>query len=279
MLPSGGSLFLSPDILAFRARAASPKAGESRFAQGNYSGHLSNLGEPLVLRDASGNEVASTTTPADPTDAQRFLVISEIMYHPADPNPDAEFIELLNTSDTVTLDLGGVAFTEGIDYTFPAGTTLAPGGRTVVHFADFLNGSRLANGGETLKLEDADGSTIREFAYNDTAPWPTTPDGGGPSLVLIAPGIIPEHGDPANWRPSTTFGGNPGGADHVPYSGGDLLDYALPGTPVVRRRIGGFELEYGINIGADAVSVAVETSTDLSGWMVARDPTSGGGAA
>ena len=135
VLPSNGSLFLSPDLLAFRARQTSPKAGESRFAQGNYSGHLSNLGEELIVRDASGEVVVMATTPVDPSDAQRYLVVSEVMYHPADPTPDDEFVELLNTSDSVALDLSGVRFTAGIDYAFPDGTTLDPGnaGRSEFH--------------------------------------------------------------------------------------------------------------------------------------------------
>ena len=33
-------------------------------------------------------------------------------------------------------------------------------------------GGALSNGGETLKLEDADNGTILEFAYQDSEPWP-----------------------------------------------------------------------------------------------------------
>ena len=53
------------------------------------------------------------------------LVISELHYNPAGED-DAEFIELMNTSG-VTIDLSGVRFTTGLDFTFPAGTTLAAG--------------------------------------------------------------------------------------------------------------------------------------------------------
>ena len=87
--------------------------------QGNYAGHLSNLGESLALNDAAGTILAQTITPANPSDAQLYLVLSEIMYHPAG-NPDAEFVELLNISNTVTLDLRGVKFTDGIELESPA---------------------------------------------------------------------------------------------------------------------------------------------------------------
>ena len=43
-----------------------------------------------------------------------------------------EFLELTNTSPGVTLDLAGARFVEGVTFTFPGGTTLAPGGRLVV---------------------------------------------------------------------------------------------------------------------------------------------------
>ena len=58
------------------------------------------------------------------------LRITEIMYNPAGGN-NFEFIELTNTG-AVTLNLGGVVFYDGIDFTFPAGFTLAPGAQTVL---------------------------------------------------------------------------------------------------------------------------------------------------
>ena len=188
VIERGGDLYLSPDTLAFRNRATSPTGNEERLVVGPYAGHLSNFGETLNLLDTAEGIVSAFQTPINPSDPQRYLVVSELMYHPADPDPDAEFIELMNISDSVTVDLSGVHFTAGIDYTFPGGTTLAPGARIVVSFPDFQNGSRLNNGSDRIKLEDATSSTIREFAYDDEAPWPTGPDGGGFSLVLRKPG-------------------------------------------------------------------------------------------
>ena len=103
---------------------------------------------------------------------------------------------------------------------------LLPGARIVVNFADFLNSSRLNNGSDRIKLEDATNSTIRDFSYDDDAPWPLEADGAGFSLVLINPESIPDHGDPASWRASTTTGGNPGTSDAVSFTGnaGDDLD-------------------------------------------------------
>ena len=145
------------------------------------------------------------------------------MYNPAGDN--GEFIEFVNTSDSVTLTLDGVMFTEGFVYTFPAASTLAPGQRIVVNQVDFTDGG-LSNGGELLKLDDSDSSIIQEFTYDDRAPWPTSPDGGGPSLVY-------RGGDPSlpqSWRASLVDGGNPNASDAVPYTpGDDVIDYSLSG--------------------------------------------------
>ncbi|GAA5481538.1 lamin tail domain-containing protein [Haloferula sargassicola] len=146
------------------------------------------------------------------------LVVSEISYHPADPDgaeilaasglpgapnlsdDDFEFIEVLNVGgDSVNLD--GCRFADGIDFVFPP-YTLAPGERVVV--AEDLRmlplrfpasippagqwSGALDNGGEAITLVDADGNLIDDFRYDDEAPWPTEPDGGGPSLNRLGIG-------------------------------------------------------------------------------------------
>ena len=206
----------------FRARSVSPTGGEGRFIQGKYSGHLSSFPETLNLLDVEGNLLTTTTYLGDPSDAQLYLVVSEIMYHP-DGDGLAEFIELTNISDTVTLDLTGVKFVQGVefDFTGSAVTSLAPGARVLLvrdsaafnaaHGGGnpvagvFANLSRLNNDGETLKLEDALNGTIREFIYNDAAPWPVAADAGY-SLVLVNPTANPDPDVAANWRSSALAG-------------------------------------------------------------------------
>lgn len=57
VIPAGGTLYVSPDVVAFRARADSPTGGEARFVQGNYSGRLSNRWGILRLYNAGGSLV------------------------------------------------------------------------------------------------------------------------------------------------------------------------------------------------------------------------------
>jgi hypothetical protein len=307
VLPPGGALHVSPNAAVFRARAVSPKGGEGLFVQGGYQGHLSSVGETLVLIDAAGTTNNSLAYEGRPSDAQRFLVVSELMYHPAGDGL-AEFIELLNISDSITLDLRDVRFTRGVEFNFTGGaiTTLAPGARVLVTrdlsafnaaygtshpvAGVFTNGSALNNGGESIKLEDAENGTIREFAYGDTAPWPAGADGPGYSLALIGPHSNPDHGVPANWRSSARPGGSPGETDVVPFPASpsadgdgngerDLIDYALGNDLGLPPILPAFTLEpdvtggpatlrliCSLSLGAERAELAVFFSADLVTW-------------
>ncbi|HAB15750.1 MAG TPA: hypothetical protein DCE44_04790, partial [Verrucomicrobiales bacterium] len=255
VIPANGTLYVCPNVAAFRARPVAPKGGSGLFVQGGYHGHLSSLGETILLIDSSGATNNTFTYPSQPTDAQRYLVIDELMYHPSGDGL-AEFIGLLNISSATTLDLAGVRFTQGVafDFTGSAITSLPPGGRALVVRDQqafqraygaglpvagvFAEDSALSNSGEQIKLEDADNRTIREFTYSDSAPWPAGTDGTGYSLVLIAPQTNPNPDLAANWRPSVLPGGSPGGNDAIPFPADplgdangngepDLIDYAL----------------------------------------------------
>ncbi len=306
VIPAGGSLFLTPSAVAFRARTVSPKAGESRFVQGNYDGHLSNFSEVLTLSDSSGHEVATFTTPDTPSDVQRFLRISEFSYNPGSAAPDAEFVEVVNTAGT-PLNIGGAAFTNGFDFTFPADFTLPAGGRAVVVLnsaafaaahpgntatvAGTFTAGRLSNGGETIKLDDATGSTVEEFTYNNQLPWPTQADGGGFSLVRVNAGTSAK--DPLNWRAASPTPGTAGtqtlaawmaargltDANADPDANGytALAEYALgldlAATPtVVVSDVSGITLTIRRRQDSEGVTVAVEQSDDLTTWTSLSAP-------
>lgn len=206
------------------------------------------------------------------------LIVSEIAYFPKDPYGDAEFIELLNVSAT-TLDLAGARFTEGLDFTFPSGQTLAPGARVIVvrnlaafealHGTDkpvagiFANGSVLSNSGERLRLESPTGGPLLDFTYGNSFPWPASASGLGRSMILADPS---DPSNPDSWRPSAGENGNPGRSDSFGRAPGqNLLDHALasanpsfnPSTAVfsVKRRLG-----------ADNVTLSPEWSNDLTQW-------------
>ncbi|RIK84361.1 MAG: hypothetical protein DCC68_01385 [Planctomycetota bacterium] len=192
-----------------------------------------------------GKLIASDTVTIDSTMSSRplqdFLRVSELMYHPADPSPaelaagfgdadDFEFLELINTSTTATLDLSGVEFIQGITFDFAAAavSSVAPGQRLVIvedaeAFAFRYPGvsiagqysGRLDNAGETLTIADGDSAVVQTFTYDDTGEsWHPTTDGLGYSLTIRNPlGPPSSWSDGAAWKPSASIGGSPGGDD------------------------------------------------------------------
>ena len=176
------------------------------------------------------------------------LVISEVMYHPVEDAATAdetlEFIELYNNR-AVSEELGGWAFTNGIDYVFEPNTLLGPKQYLVIArdpnavmaaygITDVLGPftGRLNNDGERVELSNANGEIVLSIRYNDASPWPTAPDGTGHSLILAKLG-----GDPAqasSWAASTHLGGTPGAADAIQAVPEDptlvtLIDIGHPG--------------------------------------------------
>ncbi|HVR74948.1 MAG TPA: CotH kinase family protein, partial [Planctomycetota bacterium] len=163
------------------------------------------------------------------------LVITEIMYHPADPPfgslqdaDDFEFIELKNTGG-VPITLAGARLTEGISFTFPATDTdpLGPGEIVLVvkdmtAFAERYSSAgmriageytgRLQNAGERLGLEGPLGEPILLFDYSED--WQPTTDGEGDSLVILDPTRdFSTWGDAESWAASSVPGGTPGEDD------------------------------------------------------------------
>lgn len=306
VIPARGALYVSPDAAAFRRRSVSPKGREGLFVQGGYRGHLSSFGETIVLLDHTGATNNAGSYEGEPSDAQRSLVISEVMYHPRDEL--AEFIEVLNISTSADVNLEGVRFTEGVQFDFTGSDvrTLAPGERVLVVrdraafeavygknprvAGAFTNGTALNNGGETIKLEDAQNGTIREFEYDDQAPWPQPADGGGYSLVLIAPQSNPDHALAQNWRISARPGGTPAGTDVPAFPSepagdnnangeADLLDYVLGndlgGTELAPEFVTMSDPATGISelylrcprsIAAEGARLSFLFSTDLTTW-------------
>ncbi|HET6409664.1 MAG TPA: lamin tail domain-containing protein, partial [Chthoniobacteraceae bacterium] len=187
--------------------------------------------------------VEFTAGTADVSLYKSSLVISELMYHPADPTAeeslqgwaeeDFEYIELRNVS-ALAVELTDVRFTEGVHFDFPNGAVLQAGATTLVvrnsaafaarHGAGkpvagpWRAADSLSNGGENLVLSFGAEIPIIEFDYDDASPWPVAADGSGPSLVLLRPETIPDHDDGRNWRASYAAGGSPGSDDRVTFA-------------------------------------------------------------
>lgn len=281
VIPAGGTLYLTPDAAAFRRRAAAPTGGQGLFVQGNYKGHLSSWGETVTIRDRNGITAASKTYAGNPSDVQRYLRITELMYNPVQPTAsvydaqDYEYVELLNVG-TVPLSLDGVKFTDGIEYAFPAGLQLNAGQflLLVKNEAAFLSrwtvpqdcmilsgyAGNLSNSGEVVKLEDATYSSVLEFEYDDD--WYTLTDGQNFSLVYNGPldGAPDAWDKKSSWRAGTFSGGSPG-----------VAEQALAAGSIVINEL----LAHSHGSAPDWIELHNKTALDinLGGWFLTDDET------
>lgn len=300
VIPADGVLFLSPNVKKFRARAESPRGGESHFVVGNYGGHLSNRGETIKLIDSNGRENNSITYQGQASLAQLHLAITKIHYHPQS-NGLAEYIELMNTDSEQPLNLEGISFTEGIEFDFDNSPikSLGPNqkiyivrdklafvnayGDSFIIAGAFENGTALSNQGETVKLEDSENGTINEIRYNDKDPWPESADGQGKALGLINPMNKPDAGNPENWAAvdpnpnaqNNGFVGNPS-KDNDLDGLGALVEYAI-GTSdqsfnnshplTVSFDNNNIQLTHTVDKSAEDVQLIIETTTNLEEWV------------
>jgi hypothetical protein len=157
------------------------------------------------------------------------VAINELHYNPLDLSAPAvagselEFIELINHGDE-PIDLAGWTLGNAIDpFVFNQATIVEPGEYLVLasNSAEFLafygrlaDGEylgQLGNGGETLELRDNLAILVDSVTWDDVPPWPTAPDGLGPSLELIDPELDNALAD--SWGPSSADWGSPGTAN------------------------------------------------------------------
>lgn len=230
------------------------------------------------------------------------IVISELHYHPAPPpggstitEKQLEFVELTNRSG------GSILLTDwrlrgGVDFDFPAGTTLANGGRLALVSFDPSNATLAAEFRATYGISDSvnllgpwtDGSlgngggSVRLLApteppagdpgpvhylvdrviYDDAAPWPTGADGTGQSLHRSS---TENYGDlGASWNAAIP---SPGGAQAAGTPGDFDGDSDVDGSDLLAWQRG-FGITSGAAVsGGDANGDGAVGAADLSYWQ------------
>lgn len=245
-VPAGFTLTMSAPAgtIYYTTNGTDPRATGGGIAGTAYTGAVPITATTTVFARVLNGSAWSGTTVATfypPQDLQT-LRVTELYYNPpgvgAVDGDEFEFLELQNTG-LVTLDLGGLSF-GGIGFTFPAGSTLAPGAyfllarnpaQLAARFAGaIVNGTytgKLDNNGETLSLVQG-GAVVWSFNYGTNGAWPTQPDNGGASLQRPDPSA-PGY-DAATWAAAAP---TPGTALSVADSDGDgMPDY--------------FEIQHGI---------------------------------
>lgn len=248
LVPAGFQLSISnPDVGSGGTIYYTTDGSDPRAVGGNVSVAASAYAGPITLLESGTIRARIRTGTSWSALVDSFfsiespLRVSEVHYNPAArtqaeidagvvDRDDFEFIELVNTSATVSVNLGGVRFADGIEFTFPV-MDLAPGARVVVaqnatafavrygaaiavagQYGGTPENFRLSNAGEQITLVDAAGAAIQSFTYDDA--WQPTTDGDGPSLVVVDElAATSAWNDPANWRASFADGGSPGTPD------------------------------------------------------------------
>ncbi len=202
--PASGNemqLFVADASNTIIAAAAIPIAGgrpqTAAFPDGSGTYYVSAVGS----RDAANNPTRNTS-----------IVINEIMVEPVSGHRDGEFIELYNKGDAA-VNLTSWAIEEGITFTFPPGTLLAPGGYLVIAANPTLTAAafpaatvlgpyagNLSNSGEYIRVVDAWDNTVDEVHFHTGGDWPHLAAGGGSSLELRHPDM--DNSKASAWRAS-----------------------------------------------------------------------------
>ena len=183
----------------------------------------------LARRSAGLALILSIFSSVSLAQSSGVIVISEIMYHPAEGGQELEYVELSNTTPA-PIDLSGWFFSEGIAFEFPAGTWIE-GRRYLVVAADgdrirseygienvvgnwtlctpdgAARGCALSNSGELIELNESNGISHARVRYDDRGVWPSSADGTGHSLELKP---VYNQNEAESWAPSGVLGGSPG---------------------------------------------------------------------
>jgi hypothetical protein len=167
------------------------------------------------------------------------LTISELNYNSDSATDAGDWIELHNFGSH-DLDLSGWKVKDSKDnhsYAFPTGTVIAANGYLVlmedsikfasqyptVHNTLGNLGFNLSNGGDQIRIFDHADNLYLDVNYQDLAPWPITPDGGGYTCELINQNNDLNDGN--NWF-AGCLGGSPGRA----YSGSLSTPVSIDGN-------------------------------------------------
>ena len=200
--------------------AIDPNSGQFAWTVGEDAGPSTNRITVRVTDDAINPQSASKTFTVIVRAIPR-IVINEVMYRPS--TAGAEFVELFNVSSNTAWSLAGWRLT-GTEFTFPAGTTLAPGGFLVVarnvaavkaayglayplgNYTD-----NLASTANTValwqSLPDGSETLVNYVSFRADAPWPALANGGGASLQLIDPHQA--NACVANWAAASSTSAEP----------------------------------------------------------------------
>ena len=148
------------------------------------------------------------------------IVINEISYNPSSSFNTEDWIEIYNNGES-PVNISGWVYKDSDDahsFVIPQGTILDSNAYLVLCvdtslfkplFPDVDNfignvSFGLSGSGELIRLYDNEMNIMDSLTYDDNAPWPTQPDGNGPTLSLKNPDLDNTLGE--NWNSSIGYG-------------------------------------------------------------------------
>ncbi len=234
LVPVGSTSFQVVDAKSYSIESSPRTVGmsEARFPDGN--------GDWVIAR-------TPTRGAANQFEADRNIAINEIMYHPfypykndhvpgtngfEKPEDQGEYIEIYNRGDAA-VNLGGWAFTRGVEFEFAPDTIIQPGTYIVVaRDPDFIRTTYglpaaqvlgpwynvsydlrnipvfdtavLGDGGERVELSDPIGNPVDSVRYYDNGRWSQWADTRGSSLERLDP--YQKSNRAGNWDASDESG-------------------------------------------------------------------------
>ncbi|MFC2134222.1 CotH kinase family protein [Bacteroidota bacterium] len=233
-LPGTGNINLDP-------------AFTTNFRLGNASPAI-NMGDPGSSLDPDGSRADIGAYYFDAS-YNNPVVINEIHFNPAEGD-HYEFVELYNTGNSA-VDLSGYSFTEGIEFTFPQGSSINPDEYIIIarnantyyglgYQVFGWNGDALPNNWATIQFNDNTGTEVDWISYFIGNGWTSEADGRGPSLELSETNL--ENVYYVNWRASFTMGGTPGQPNLVqPIAGLYINEIMASNNSIIKDDAGDYD--------------------------------------
>jgi CotH kinase protein/Lamin Tail Domain/Fn3 associated/Secretion system C-terminal sorting domain/Divergent InlB B-repeat domain len=189
-----------------------------RFA--GWSGDIESLNDTLSFVFGGETSVQLNFEPIP--DDFPIVVINEINYNSCESFNPGDWIELYAFNQDVNLT--GWTLSDGDDaneYNFPIGSFVSQGSFLIVardpeQFSDAFASLPtpiggldfgLSSNGDQIILKDQDNNIIDVVEYQNTNPWPSQPNGNGPTLELIDTSLPNQYSH--NWAASFVNYGTP----------------------------------------------------------------------
>ena len=149
----------------------------------------------------------------------QFVVINEINYHSSDDFNTEDWVELYNNSED-TFDLSNWSIMDVNDNIFVISESTLIDPNSYIVFSQDIDSFNLfypevenvignlgfgfSSSGDSLRLFNSENELMDLVEYDDEIPWPTEPDGNGPTLELIDP--FSDNNLAENWEASEGYG-------------------------------------------------------------------------